>query len=332
MHITGISINNDSGALAGSVERLEESLAYAEACGFDGVELSVHGLDLVVGGRVHEGQLDRVRRALDRHSGLLRSVHAPDRLNLAFPQRIPGCAPELAREKKVFGACLEVCSAVGAPVMVYHSGLLALHEARMGLQPLPGEEMLAAARAQEVESLRELMPLAADLGVVVAMENRDPHPWEVAVLARAGRPHQELLRYHAGMSVPALVEQVRGVGHPNLGLTLDLGHLYLAANYVGFDYLDAIRQAAPYVRHLHGSDNFGRLGGVFDDLQFRIPYGDGDVHMPHGWGTLPHADALAQLPDYEGLYVAEIRARFRDHFGEGLRFLREVIGKVEGTS
>ena len=136
------------------------------------------------------------------------------------------------------------------------------------------------------------------------------------------------------MLVPALVRQVEAVGHPLFGLTLDLGHLYLAANTCRFDYLEAIRQAAPYVRHIHGSDNFGRLGGVFDELHFRIPYGDGDVHMPHGWGTLPHAEALAQLAGYEGLYealyVMEIRPRFRDHLGDALAFLRDVIAQVSG--
>jgi len=147
----------------------------------------------------------------------------------------------------------------------------------------------------------------------------------VAALARAGVPHEELLKYHAGMSVPVLVEQVRSVDHPRLGLTLDLGHLYLAANYCRFDYLEAIRLAAPYVGHLHGSDNFGRLGGVFDDLNMRVPYGDGDVHMPHGWGSLPHREALQQLPDYRGLYVMEIRPRFRDHLSQALDTLRHII-------
>ena len=118
---------------------------------------------------------------------------------------------------------------------------------------------------------------------------------------------------------------MRAVAHSCFGLTLDLGHLYLAAHYCGFDYLRAIREAAPYVRHLHGSDNWGRLGGVFGDLNMRIPYGDGDVHMPHGWGNLPHADALRQLPDYRGLYVMEIRPRFRDHFPQALATLRGIV-------
>ena len=177
MRITGLCINTDGGYLDGDLARLEECLSYARHCGFDGVELSVQGLDLVVGGRVDRERLGRVRATAERFD-LVYTVHAPDRLNLAFPQSIPGCAPELSLEKDVFVACLDACAALGAGVMVYHSGLIALHEVRLGLQPLPDDEALARAREQEVATLRELMPLAAERNVVVAMENRDPHPWE----------------------------------------------------------------------------------------------------------------------------------------------------------
>jgi sugar phosphate isomerase/epimerase len=189
--------------------------------------------------------------------------------------------------------------------------------------------MLEAARLSEVSALSELLPLAAEYGVVVAMENRDPHPWEIATLLRSGRSPDHLLTFHSGLSIPHLVRQVNEVNHPNLGLTLDLGHLILAANVCGFDYLEAIRQAAPHVRHIHGHDNFGRLGSVFDDLHARIPYGDGDLHLPLGWGTIPHLDSLAQLVDYEGLYVLEIRPRFRGHFADTLRTTRNLVQEVQ---
>ncbi len=90
---------------------------------------------------------------------------------------------------------------------------------------------------------------------MVGMENRDPHLWELAVLHRAGRPAEELSCYHPGLLVPEIVRQIAAVGHPNLGMTLDLGHLYIAANVCGFDYLTAVEEAAPYVRHIHMHDN-----------------------------------------------------------------------------
>ncbi len=329
MHITGIGINADGGHLGGSLAQLGEDLAFFQRCGFDAVELSLHGLDVVVGGHLHGPQVERVRAITGRFE-LTYTVHAPDQMNFAFPQPGMGGEPDPAMDRAVFAASLDFCAAVGAGVMVYHSGLIALHQVAAGLADLPGDEALAGAREREVAALRELLPLAAERGVVVAMENRDPHPWEVATLRRCGVDADQLLKYHAGMSIPALVAQVEAVNHPNLGLTLDFGHLFLAANYCGFDYLEAIGQAAPHVRHLHVSDNWGRLGGPVEGLNHRIPFGEGDVHLPPGWGAIPHAEALAQLPAYEGAYVLEIRPRFHEHFAEARATARRIIDRAGG--
>jgi sugar phosphate isomerase/epimerase len=328
MDITGICINGDAVHFGGSLKHLVEDLTYFQQCGFDGVEISVDGLDAIIGGRLELSRVDRIR-AITEQFDFVYTVHSPGRMNLAFPpQRLSG-APDIVLEKAVFQACLDFCAAIGAGVMVYHSGLIALHEFAHGLRPLPDEGTLEAGRSREVSALGELVPQAAERGVIVAMENRDPHPWEIAALLRAGHSPDHLLTYHSGMSIPHLVRQVNEVNHPNLGLTLDLGHLLLAANVCGFDYLEAILQAAPYVRHIHGHDNFGRLGSVFDGLHERIPYGDGDLHLPVGWGTIPHLESLAQLDGYDGLYVLEIRPRFWEHLPEALRTARDLVHQVQ---
>jgi sugar phosphate isomerase/epimerase len=331
VHILGIGINGDGygGHLGGGPAQLAEALAFFRCCGFDAVELPAKRLDVVFNGRLQQRQVDRIRAILERFD-FAYTVHAPDRLNLAFPPTGADGIAELAHEQDVFVAYLDFSAAIGAGVMVYHSGLIALHEAAFGLENLPDDETLEQAREREVLALRELMPLAAERNVAVAMENRDPHPWEIATLVRAGVPADQILKYHAGMAIPNLVCQVEAVNHPLLGLTLDFGHLFLAANYCGFDYLDSIRLAAPYVRHLHGSDNFGRLGSVFDGLTNRIPHGDGDLHLPPGWGAIPHSEALAQLPTYEGLYILEMHPRFYEHFPEALETMRHIIRKATG--
>jgi len=328
MHITGIGINADGSHLNGSLEQLAKDLTFFRRCGFNAVELSAHGLDVIVGGMINRPQVDRVCTIVERFD-FTYTVHAPDQINLAFPQGGPNGRPGLDYEKEIFIASLDFCAAVGAGIMVYHSGLIALHEAAFGLAPLPDDEALQRAREQEVSALRELAPLAAERGVIVAMENRDPHPWEIATLRRAGLPEEQLLKYHAGMSIVDLVGQVEAVNHPNMGLTVDLGHLFLAANQCGFDFLGALRQAAPFVHHLHISGNFGRLGGVFDSLNARIPYGDGDVHLPPSWGTIPHREALTQLPTYEGIYLLEIRSRFYEHFAEEIDIAQQMFRQAE---
>ena len=329
MRIRGICLNGDVEYLGGSLARLEEELTACQACGFDGIELSIDGLDVMIGGRLVPQLVDRVRNVTESFE-LTYTVHPPGRLNLAFPQPGPSRAPDLAMEKAVFAGCLEFCEAIGAGVLVYHSGLIGLHQSAFGLGSLPDAAALEASRAQEVEALRELMPLAAAHGVVVGMENRDPHLWELVALQRAGQPPSQLLTYHAGLSIPALLRQIKEVNHPNLGITLDFGHLYLAANQCGFDFLAAVAQAAPYVRHLHMHDNLGRLDSVFGELQEKLPYGEADLHMPPGWGTIPLDDALARLPAYDGLCVLELRPRWAEHRAEALYSARQLFGQIPG--
>ena len=330
MHITGIFINADGDHLGGSLARLKADLAWFQKIGFDGVELSIQGLDVISGGHLQRGQVDRVRAITDR-SDLVYTVHAPHPMNFAFPQLGTGGEPDSSMDWDVFVASLDFCAAIGARVMVYHSGLIALHHVAAGLaEELPDDEELGLARKREVTALRELAPLAAERGVVIAMENRDPHPWEVAALRRCGVPPSQLIKYHAGMSIPDLLDQVEAVDHPSLVLAIDFGHLFLAANFCGFDYLQAIRQAVPHVRHLHTSDNWGRLGGPFLSLNHRIPHGEGDVHMPPGWGAIPHVETLKQLPDYKGYYVLEIQPRFHEHLAAALKSARQIIDAASG--
>jgi sugar phosphate isomerase/epimerase len=65
-------------------------------------------------------------------------------------------------------------------------------------------------------------------------------------------------------------------------------------------------------------------------LTHRIPSGEGDVHLPPGWGTIPHVEALRQLPAYEGLYVLEIRPRFFEHFATALHAARQFVARATG--
>jgi hypothetical protein len=60
--------------------------------------------------------------------------------------------------------------------------------------------------------------------VTMALENRDPHLWEVATLVRHHHPAGDPPTYHAGMRLELLAQQVAAIGSPSVGLTLDVGH------------------------------------------------------------------------------------------------------------
>ncbi|MYD11847.1 MAG: sugar phosphate isomerase/epimerase [Chloroflexi bacterium] len=317
MKIHGIGIDIPDTQVDGSRRVLVDELARAQSLGFTLAELSIPSLNVIMNGELIPERVAAIKQALAPFD-LRYSVHAPGRTNLAY-------RPDPDIEYRVLEACVRFCGAIGAAVLVYHSGLQALDAARVGRMPLPSDDELARGAEREVAALSKLAPIAADMGVTIGMENGDPHLWEYLVLKQQGKPLAELAKYHARMRTAAIVAQAEAVNHTNIGITLDLGHLYLATQALGDDYLQAIATAAPWVCHLHINDNFGRLDLGVDYEGYRLPYGEADLHLPPGWGALPYAEAFARLNEYEGDIILEIRSRYRDHLDEALMNTQRLL-------
>lgn len=145
---------------------------------------------------------------------------------------------------------------------------------------------------QYMERIAEAAERGQELGVMVNVENI------------------EVEDYRYGL------DAVKELNHPNCGMTLDLGHLWLSANYFGYDYLAAVADCAPYVRHLHINDN----NGVFEPMRltdyhlyntldkgYRFAFSRGDIHIPPFWGTAPLAEAFTILKGvgYDGIWLCE---------------------------
>ncbi len=315
IHRLGIDIPDTQ--VDGSRRVLVEALEQAQSLGFTLAELSIPSLNVIMNGELVSQRVDAIQQAIAPFD-LRYSVHAPGRTNLAFRPN-----PDL--EYRVLEACVGFCGAIGAEVLVYHSGLQALDAARTGLAPLPSDDELAQGAEREAAALRRLAPIAADLGVTIGMENGDPHLWEYRVLKEQGKAPDDLAKYHARMRTAAIVEQIEAVNHPNIRLTLDLGHLHLATQALGEDYLQAISLAAPWVCHLHINDNFGKLDMGVDYEGYRLPYGEADLHLPPGWGAIPFAEAFARLREFEGDIVLEIKSRYRENLDEALANTRRIL-------
>jgi sugar phosphate isomerase/epimerase len=317
LHIKGIGLNIDTRWIDGDLEQLSDMLAQVTAMGYDAAELSPHSVDAIRRGQLDRHQVARVRRITSSFP-LHYTVHAPNGLNVAHHE-------DLDLQIQVFGACLDFCAEVESDVLVYHSGQIGLERAALGLAPLPTTEELESYWETETANLAGLADYAAHLDVTIAVENRDPHLWEIATLARAGHPAAELPTFHGGMRLDLLCAQVREIGAPNVGLTLDVGHAYLAAPFWSTDFGSGLIEAAPYVRHLHWHDNFGRLDGLSAVQHDRLPNGEGDLHLPPGWGDIPLDTVQAALGDYAGWLTLEIRPRYRAHYQEALATTRALL-------
>ncbi len=166
---------------------------------------------------------------------------------------------------------------------------LGIHRLNLHFEAYSHDRQQEARWAQRV---REAADLGGELGVALNVENVEI----------------EDVRY--------ALEAVVALDHPNVGMTLDLGHLWLSANYFHYDYLEAVKDCAPRVRHLHVNDN----GGVFEPMRltdfdlyntlgrgYRFTFDRGDIHVAPFWGTAPLAGAFRLLKEagYSGVWLCE---------------------------
>lgn len=149
-----------------------------------------------------------------------------------------------------------------------------------------------AREARFIRLMREAAEAGAERGVMVNIENI------------------EVERCHYAL------EAVKEIAHPNCAMTLDLGHLWLSANYFGYDFMAAVKECAPYLGHLHINDNHGifepmRLSNLYLyntlDKGYRFEFSRGDIHIPPLWGNAPIKEALGVIKKagYNGIWLCE---------------------------
>lgn len=336
MPIKGFGINAHSGRLDGNLDLLEQDLIQFQRVGFDYVEIPAHGVDAILNGRLNLRQTKRVKDVLARFD-LKYTVHCSDWLNLMDVERFP-------LHKSIFEASIEFASEIEAEILVYHSGRVELESEYLGtlaltreLLSLPDQAFVEKCKRMEQEALAELAEFAGEKGVTICVENADPRVDEEALweLVRRLRvkgvdlfyriaPAGDIAIYNYSGVVDRLVEQVKGVGKGNVGLTLDCGHAYIASRYYGFDYLKSIESAAPFIKHIHVHDDFGQPAGLDRRQIVLIAEGKGDLHMPVGWGEIPYREVFSQLKGYEGILMLELRPRYSPYYADALQETRRL--------
>lgn len=295
-----IGIDVHSPRIDGNLDRLEQDLAVFERDGFDVVEIPVHGVDAIIAGKLWERRVKDIQAVL-RQFKLAYTVHAPDFLNLWDIAHIK-------EQINVFKSSIRFAGKIGATHLVYHQGRIP--ELSNG-GPI-GE---GKARQKEIEQLKKLGDFAADNGVIICVEN-------IPSVFR---------------DVSDLITVVGTVSHSHVRICLDLGHAFLIANEMGFDFLASVQHAKPWVEHIHIHDNFGlhlegdpKFGYQIPYI-FKLPYGIGDLHLPVGWGKIPFEAVFDTFRDYQGIWLIELKPRYSEEHKNILRAIRQGLASPETT-
>lgn len=252
-----------------------------EALGVDSIEIPTFDLDVVVGGRVRRPQLARLLDAC-RGRDVLYSVHGPLAINFMDD------AWRLPRHFEVLEASLEVAAELGAEHYVMHSGLAPRQQAA-------GTE---AAYDRQREALSRAGDMARQHGLILCVETLFA---EYKGDGYASSPQR-------------LAKELSAIAHPHVMATLDFSHAYLKLDFDGdrHRFVAEIAALAPYAKHLHIHDSFGRQDDIWMYTEGeRLAYGHGDLHLPVGWGDIPWQALMADCRFPEGtLFNIELNERY----------------------
>lgn len=252
-----------------------------EALGVDSIEIPTFDLDLVVGGKVRRPQLDALLRAT-RGRSVAYSVHGPLAINFMDD------AWRLPRHFDVLKASLEVAAEIGAEHYVMHSGL-------MPRQQAAGTE---AAYERQREALSKAGDLARQHGLVVCVETLFA---DFKGDGYASSPRR-------------LARELATIAHDHVMATIDFSHSYLKMDFDGARdaFVAEIAALAPYAKHLHIHDSFGRQDDIWMYTEGeRLAYGHGDLHLPVGWGDIPWQALMEQCVFPEGVvFNIELNQRY----------------------
>lgn len=226
-----------------------------EALGVEAIELPIFDMDLVVAGRVRRPQLERLKSACHGR-GVAYTAHGPLAINF-FDEPF-----RLQRHFDVLQASMEVAAEIGAVHYVMHSGI----------GPVQPAEGLELSYARQREWLSRAGDVARNLNLLICVET--------------------MFGGHEGgmhASTPSrLAAELAAIDHPNVWATLDFSHSYLRLGYFGGDYAPEVMALAPWAKHLHMHDSFGRPDNIpMYSLGERLAFGHGDLHLPVGWGDIP---------------------------------------------
>jgi sugar phosphate isomerase/epimerase len=256
---------------------LPAALETAARLGVASVELPLCDMDIVVGAKIRRKRL-AIAKAATSAAGLAYSLHGHLGINLMTPE------PHAALHFDVLRANIDIAAELHCRHLVIHSGFCPKRQA-------PDIE---AAYARQREALHRAGDIAAEHGVTLCVEN---------VFEHDGRGHT---------ATPArLAAELARLAHPHVKATFDFGHAFLHTTDVGLDYMAEARALAPFARHLHIHDGFGRPKDVWTaTLTEDMAFGIGDLHLPLGWGAVPW-DAIARDCRFPDTVVANIELHDR---------------------
>ena len=277
----------------GSAWELDRKLSELVEVGFTHAEIRPEGWQVWRDERIDNRTLARLSAVLDKHRSQLDYVMqlpmAVNLFDLTQPQK----------HRQLLQQGVTVAAHIGAKMLLYQPGYRT---------DLTKTDFIAMSHLMDKE--RAVLSSLADEVAV----------WDAQIVIQTPN-------YLAGNCATyavwpdLLAQQVQQIDHPHLGLCLDFNQVYLMADWVGFNYVEAIQRLLPVAQHFHVQDVEGvlaELASVDVALMESVTYLPSGWHQqpfPVTWNQIPHLSTTLTLLEQEAFLPDPKLAMNSDHLG-----------------
>jgi len=283
----------------GNIEDFEKQIEDLEKIGAESAEIPLYELDVVCGKKIIKDELKLLNKFTHK-SNLKFSIHGSMSVNLLDEDYLEEHLQVLEKE-------IQVCSDLNINILVTHFG----HTSVATSQNQKKYNDLINIQKQKYFEMAEI---AKAHGVKLCIENIFPYT-----------------NLHFTALPSEVSESIREINHPNARTTIDFSHAYINCNLRNKDLIPEIETMIPYTEHLHVHDSFGKFKNMYTYIFAEdITYGQGDIHLPLGWGDIPFDKIFSSGAFNKNIFFNfELSQRYKKYYSLNIEKAKKLISLVK---
>ena len=283
----------------GNISDFENQIKELEDIGASSAEIPLYELDVISGKKIIQEELNLLHRIIS-DSNLDFSIHGSMSVNLLDEEYLSEHIEVLKKE-------IEVCSALNINILVTHFGHTSLEISKNHKK----YDELINIQKKEYFKLAEI---AKDHSVKLCIENIFPYTSQ-----------------HYTALPSEVSKNINEINHPNARTTIDFSHAYINCNLKNINFISELETMIPYTEHLHVHDSFGKFK-TMDTYIFPedITYGQGDIHLPLGWGDIPFEKIFSSLKIKKDIFFNfELTHRYKKYYSQNIEKAKKLISLIK---
>ncbi len=282
----------------GDISALTNQINMCKEAGVDSLEISIFETDVICGKKINQPELKILKDTL-LNQNMDYTVHGELSVNLLDIEHFD-------IHKEILKRNIEVSGEIKATHLVTHFG-------QTTNNVYENKDLYTSHLSRQKECYTEMGEYAKSYNVTLAIENLFPFT----------------LNHYAPLP-SEIAKQINEINHPNVKCCLDISHAYINCNYRNAHFINEIKMMGPISEHIHMHDSFGIIERIWTYIDAEnTSYGQGDLHLPLGWGDIPFDKIFDEVQFPENINLNfELPIRYEKYFIENIVKARQLLEKL----